>query len=150
MEAALTAVSYTHLDVYKRQGTPTVFGFTPERRKEAGRQFIDVGIAEEQAVAMASAIAAGGGKPVFGVYSTFIPGSYTHLLDFVHDVGNAVGSRMSGCIIGVTEGFRIFLIGKHHLVDGIGGGGGVLQIVRSIVPASADVYICLLYTSRCV
>ena len=41
-------------------GTPTVFGFTPERRKEAGRQFIDMGIAEEQAVAMASAIAAGG------------------------------------------------------------------------------------------
>jgi hypothetical protein len=27
-------------------GTPTVFGFTPERRKEAGRQFIDMGIAE--------------------------------------------------------------------------------------------------------
>ena len=51
-------------------GTPTVFGFTPERREEAGRQFVDVGIAEEHAVAMASAIAAGGGKPVFGVYST--------------------------------------------------------------------------------
>ena len=50
-------------------GTHTVFGFTPARRKEAGRQFIDMGIAEEQAVAMASAIAAGGGKPVFGVYS---------------------------------------------------------------------------------
>ena len=43
-------------------GTPTVFGFTPERREEAGRQFVDVGIAEEHAVAMASAIAAGGGK----------------------------------------------------------------------------------------
>ena len=57
-------------------GTPTVFGFTPERRKEAGRQFIDMGIAEEQAVAMASAIAAGGGKPVFGVYSTFIQRAY--------------------------------------------------------------------------
>lgn len=60
-------------------GTPTVFGFTPERRKEAGRQFIDVGIAEEQAVAMASAIAAGGGKPVFGVYSTFIQRAYDQL-----------------------------------------------------------------------
>lgn len=60
-------------------GTPTVFGFTPERRKEAGRQFIDMGIAEEQAVAMASAIAAGGGKPVFGVYSTFIQRAYDQL-----------------------------------------------------------------------
>lgn len=60
-------------------GTPTVFGFTPERRKEAGRQFIDMGIAEEQAVAMASAIAAGGGKPVFGVYSTFVQRAYDQL-----------------------------------------------------------------------
>ena len=60
-------------------GTPTVFGFTAERRKEAGRQFVDVGIAEEHAVAMASAIAAGGGKPVFGVYSTFIQRAYDQL-----------------------------------------------------------------------
>lgn len=60
-------------------GTPTVFGFTPERREEAGRQFVDVGIAEEHAVAMASAIAVGGGKPVFGVYSTFIQRAYDQL-----------------------------------------------------------------------
>ena len=60
-------------------GTPTVFGFTPERREEAARQFVDVGIGEEHAVAMASAIAAGGGKPVFGVYSTFIQRAYDQL-----------------------------------------------------------------------
>ena len=35
-------------------GTPTVFGFTKDRRERAGKQFIDMGIAEEQAVAMAS------------------------------------------------------------------------------------------------
>lgn len=57
-------------------GTPAVFGFTPQRRQEAGSQFIDMGIAEEQAVAMASGIAKGGGKPVFGVYSTFIQRAY--------------------------------------------------------------------------
>ena len=51
--------------------TPTVMGFTEDKRKEAGRQFIDVGIAEETAVALASGIAANGGKPVYGVYSTF-------------------------------------------------------------------------------
>ena len=60
-------------------GTPTVFGFTAERRKRAGKQFVDVGIAEEHAVAMASSIAAGGGKPVFGVYSTFIQRAYDQL-----------------------------------------------------------------------
>ena len=60
-------------------GTPTVMGFTPERRAEAGKQFIDVGIAEEHAVALASGIAAAGGKPVYGVYSTFIQRSYDQL-----------------------------------------------------------------------
>ena len=33
--------------------TPTVMGFTEDKRKEAGKQFIDVGIAEETAMAMA-------------------------------------------------------------------------------------------------
>lgn len=35
-------------------GTPTVMGFTEDKRKEAGKQFVDVGIAEETAVALAS------------------------------------------------------------------------------------------------
>ncbi len=60
-------------------GTPTVFGFTKERREQAGRQFVDVGIAEETAVALASGIAKRGGKPVWGVYSTFIQRTYDQL-----------------------------------------------------------------------
>lgn len=60
-------------------GTPMVFGFGPERRKEAGRQFVDVGIAEEHAVALSSGIAANGGKPVYGVYSTFLQRTYDQL-----------------------------------------------------------------------
>ena len=60
-------------------GTPAVMGFTPERRREAGSQFVDVGIAEEHAVALASGIAKGGGKPVYGVYSTFIQRAYDQL-----------------------------------------------------------------------
>lgn len=60
-------------------GTPTVFGFTESRRKQAGRQFVDVGIAEETAVAMASGIAKRGGRPVWGVYSTFIQRTYDQL-----------------------------------------------------------------------
>ena len=59
--------------------TPTVFGFTEDKRKEAGSQFVDVGIAEETAVALASGIAKNGGKPVFGVYSTFIQRTYDQL-----------------------------------------------------------------------
>lgn len=60
-------------------GTPAVMGFTPDRRRAAGKQFVDVGIAEEHAVALASGIAKNGGKPVFGVYSTFIQRAYDQL-----------------------------------------------------------------------
>lgn len=60
-------------------GTPAVMGFTEDKRKEAGRQFIDVGIAEETAVALASGIATNGGKPVYGVYSTFIQRTFDQI-----------------------------------------------------------------------
>ena len=59
--------------------TPTVMGFTADKRHEAGNRFVDVGIAEETAVALASGIAAGGGKPVYGVYSSFIQRTYDQL-----------------------------------------------------------------------
>ena len=60
-------------------GTPGIWAWTPERRKEAGSQFIDVGIAEEHAVALASGIAKVGGKPVFGVCSSFVQRCYDQL-----------------------------------------------------------------------
>lgn len=60
-------------------GTPAVGGFWKNRREEAGSQFIDVGIAEEHAVALASGIAARGGKPVYGIYSSFIQRTYDQL-----------------------------------------------------------------------
>lgn len=60
-------------------GTPSILGFTPALRAEAGKQFIDVGIAEEHAVALASGIAAAGGKPVYGVVSSFIQRTYDQL-----------------------------------------------------------------------
>lgn len=59
--------------------TPTVLGFTADKRAQAGRQFVDVGIAEETAVALASGIAANGGKPVYGVYSTFVQRTFDQL-----------------------------------------------------------------------
>ena len=59
--------------------TPAVMGFVKDKREEAGRQFIDVGIAEETAVALASGIAKNGGKPVYGVYSSFVQRTYDQL-----------------------------------------------------------------------
>ncbi len=60
-------------------GTPTVMGFTKDKRQEAGSQFVDVGIAEETAVALASGIAANGGKPFYGVYSTFVQRTFDQI-----------------------------------------------------------------------
>lgn len=60
-------------------GTPTIMGFTPDRRKEAGRRFIDVGIAEEQAAAMSSGMAKNGLRPVWGVYSSFVQRAYDQI-----------------------------------------------------------------------
>ncbi len=68
---------------------PTNIGFTEEKRKEAGKQFVDVGIAEEHAVAFASGIAAGGGKPVFATHSSFIQRTYDQLSQDLCVNGNA-------------------------------------------------------------
>lgn len=58
---------------------PTNIGFTKERRLEAGKQFVDVGIAEEHGIAMASGIAKNGGKPVFATHSSFMQRTYDQL-----------------------------------------------------------------------
>ncbi len=70
--------------------TPTAFGFTADKRKEAGRQFVDVGIAEETAVALASGIARNGGKPVIGFNSTFMQRTYDQILQDVCINGSPV------------------------------------------------------------
>ena len=60
-------------------GTPTAAGFTADKRNQAGSQHLDMGIAEEQAVAMISGMAKGGLRPVWTVYSTFIQRTYDQI-----------------------------------------------------------------------
>ena len=60
-------------------GVPTNIGFTKDKREQAGKQFVDVGIAEEHAVAMVSGIAKNGGKPVFATHSSFMQRTYDQL-----------------------------------------------------------------------
>ncbi|MDE6506374.1 MAG: 1-deoxy-D-xylulose-5-phosphate synthase, partial [Eubacterium sp.] len=68
---------------------PASMGFTEEKRKLAGKQFVDVGIAEEHAVALASGIAKNGGKPVYGTFSTFIQRTYDQISQDLCINGNA-------------------------------------------------------------
>ena len=60
-------------------GTPGVFGWNAEKRAALGAHYVDAGIAEEHCVAMASALAKGGCKPVFCVMSSFIQRTYDQL-----------------------------------------------------------------------
>ena len=60
-------------------GTPGAVGFYKKDRDEVGSQFIDVGIAEETAVAIASGMASKGAKPVYTVVSTFLQRTYDQL-----------------------------------------------------------------------
>ena len=65
--------------VYLSAGIVGGIGLTPAERAELGAQYIDVGIAEEHAVAMASGLARGGARPVFGTYSTFYQRTYDQM-----------------------------------------------------------------------
>ena len=85
-------------------GTPGVIGFTPERRLQAGEQFVDVGIAEQEAVALASGIAKGGGKPFFGVVSSFLQRAYDQLSQDMSINGtSAVIGIFYGTILGMND-----------------------------------------------
>jgi len=59
--------------------TPSSMGLTQERRRALGKHYLDVGIAEEQAVAMASGLARNGAHPVFGDFSSFLQRTYDQL-----------------------------------------------------------------------
>ena len=59
--------------------------------------------------------------------------------NFINNIGYTISSWPSVGVIGVAEGLWILLVGKEHLIDGVGGGGGVLQIVTGVMPTSSDV-----------
>lgn len=85
-------------------GTPGVIGFTPERRAKAGKNFVDVGIAEQEAVALASGIAKAGGKPFFGVVSSFIQRAYDQLSqDVAINKSPAVFGVFYGSLYGMND-----------------------------------------------
>lgn len=63
-------------------GTPMMV-FNQQQRQQAGRQFVDVGIAEQEAATMTTGLAKNGAKPIWTVYSTFMQRTYDQLW---HDV----------------------------------------------------------------
>ena len=59
--------------------TPGVFEFNPEFRAKMGKNYTDVGIAEEHAIAYASGLAQNGAKPVLALMSSFVQRTYDQM-----------------------------------------------------------------------
>ena len=74
--------------VYLSAGIVGGINLSPEDRAALGSQYVDVGIAEEHAVAMASGLARGGARPIFGTYSTFFQRVYDQMSQDVAINGN--------------------------------------------------------------
>lgn len=74
-------------------------GFTTDIRRQLGRQYIDVGIAEEEAVALSSGLAKGGAKPVYTTYATFIQRTYDQLAQDLCINGNAAVINIVGASV---------------------------------------------------
>ncbi|MDD4000466.1 MAG: 1-deoxy-D-xylulose-5-phosphate synthase [Bacilli bacterium] len=75
-----------------------------EFQKELPKQIIDVGIAEEHSVVMASALALAGKKPVISIYSTFLQRAYDQIN---HDIAR-------------SNAHVVFLIDRAGIVGGDG------------------------------
>ena len=83
---------------------PMGLGFTADRRREAGAQYIDVGIAEEEAVALASGMAKRGARPVYFTYATFLQRTYDQIAQDLCVNGNpAVINVLGASIFGMND-----------------------------------------------
>ncbi len=83
---------------------PGSIGFGPEIRQQLGAQHVDVGIAEEEAVAMISGMAKGGLHPVFSTYATFIQRTYDQLAqDLCVNSNPAVINVIGASVFGMND-----------------------------------------------
>lgn len=117
--------------------TPYIMGFTPELRTAAGKQFVDVGIAEEHAVTFATALARSGTKPVFGVYGTFLQRAYDELWhDLCLNDAPATILVFGASIFGATSETHLSFFDISML--------GGLPNMRYLAPACMEEYLSML------
>ncbi|WP_314662550.1 1-deoxy-D-xylulose-5-phosphate synthase [Prevotella aurantiaca] len=80
-------------------GVPAILGFDAETRQKVGAQHFDVGIAEEAAVAMASAMAKRGAHAVFTTHATFMQRTYDQLCQDLAVNGNPAVINVTGASV---------------------------------------------------
>ena len=136
-EALSAAIEHDPQVVGITAATPYIMGFTPELRAAAGKQFVDVGIAEEHAVTFATALARSGAKPVFGVYGTFLQRAYDELW---HDLClNDVPATIlvfGASIFGTTSETHLSFFDISML--------GALPNMRYLAPSCMEEYLSML------
>lgn len=117
--------------------TPYIMGFTPERRAAVGRQFVDVGIAEEHAVTYVTALAVAGAKPVLGLYGTFLQRAYDELWhDLCLNAAPATVLVYGSSVYGNTDQTHLGFFDIAMLGDMPG--------LRYLAPTCADEYLAML------
>lgn len=116
---------------------PGSAGLNQEQRKELGLQYVDVGIAEEQAVAMASGAAKNGAKPLVVTNTTFIQRAYDQIS---HDV---CINNSSVTILLNYNSFDSLTDVTHLGIFGLAAYTNVPNLVV-LAPTSKDEYLAML------
>lgn len=84
--------------------TPGAFGFDAKVRQEAGRQYMDVAIAEQTGVSVMAGAARGGAKPIYPVIASFLQRAYDQLMeDWAMDASPALMPVLSTGICGIPD-----------------------------------------------
>lgn len=136
-EALIAAIERDPQVVGITAATPYIMGFTPKLRAAAGKQFVDVGIAEEHAVTFATALARSGAKPVFGVYGTFLQRAYDELWhDLCLNDAPATILVFGASIFGTTSETHLSFFDISML--------GGLPNMRYLAPACMEEYLSML------
>lgn len=115
-------------------GMPSSVGLTPDIRKEMGKQYVDVGIAEEQAIAMASGIVKNGGKPVVVSNATFFQRAYDQISQDAAINNNPIAIIMNfGSCYGQTDITHIGIFTNSIFAN--------IPNVRVLAPTSKKEYL---------
>lgn len=84
--------------------TPESYGFYAKQREQAGKHYIDVGIAEQTAVSVMAGAAKGGAKVVYPVPVTFVQRAFDQLIeDWAMDESPALLIALKSGLTGETD-----------------------------------------------
>ena len=115
---------------------PALLGLTQERREELGKHYLDVGIAEETAVAMASGAAHAGAHVVWGSSATFIQRTYDQLTQ-------DLALNQNPAVIVGSGSIRGLMAATHQGLSSISMIANIPNMVY-LAPSNAEEYIAML------